>query len=92
MQKKEVEIINKLGIHARAAAKLVALASRFSSDIHLSRADKKTTEVDAKSIMSVMLLAASKGTSIKIKAVGEDEKEAVKAIKLLVNNRFEEDE
>jgi phosphocarrier protein len=89
MQEKELLIINKLGLHARAAAKLIAVTSRFSSNITLV---KEGRPVDGKSIMSVMMLAASKGTSITIKTDGSDEEAALEAIEALVNNRFDEDE
>lgn len=89
MQEKELLIINKLGLHARAAAKLIAVTSRFSSNITL---EKEGRPVDGKSIMSVMMLAASKGTSITIRTDGSDEEAALEAIETLVNNRFDEDE
>lgn len=82
-------IINKLGLHARAAAKLVTLANQFSADI---RIDKDGREVDGKSIMSVMMLAASKGTEIGLTADGEDAVQALDAITALINNRFDEPE
>ncbi len=82
-------IINKLGLHARAAAKLVSAASSFSSKIKISFNDK---EVDGKSIMSVMMLAASKGCTLSIKVYGPDEAAAMQAILELINDRFEEDE
>ncbi|WP_286237288.1 HPr family phosphocarrier protein [Neptuniibacter halophilus] len=89
MQEKELLIINKLGLHARAAAKLIGVTSRFSSAITLG---KDGREVDGKSIMSVMMLAASKGTSLTIRADGSDEQAALDAIEQLINNRFDEDE
>ena len=79
--RKTMEIVNKLGLHARAAAKLVELASRFGSRISLRREGR---EADAKSIMRVMMLAASKGTSIEVVAQGDDAAEAVDAIGALV--------
>lgn len=82
-------IINKLGLHARAAAKLATLAGRFSSDINIS-VNGKT--VDCKSVMSLMLLAASKGTDIDVSADGRDEDVALAAVIELVNNRFDEAE
>jgi len=82
-------IINKLGLHARAAAKLVTLANQFSADI---RIDKDGRQVDGKSIMSVMMLAASKGTEIGLTADGEDAAQALDAITALINNRFDEPE
>ncbi len=88
MLKKEILICNKLGLHARAAAKLVTLASEFSAEIFLHHGDKK---VNGKSIMGVMMLAASKGTSLLLCADGSDEQQAIEAIEQLVNNRFDEE-
>ena len=88
MQIKNLLIINKLGLHARAAAKFVATASRFGSKIEISREGKS---VNGKSIMGVMMLAASKGTTISVSAEGEDEIQAIIAIEELVNNRFGEE-
>lgn len=82
------QIINKAGLHARAAAKLVALTSGFSSKIEIGR-DKM---VDGKSILSLMMLAAVKGTTVKITASGEDEDQALAAIIALIEDRFEEDQ
>jgi len=82
-------IINKLGLHARAAAKLATTANRYASDIKLS-ANSKT--VDCKSVMALMLLAASKGTEIKIDIDGKDEELASSGVCELINNRFDEDE
>jgi len=84
-----ITIINKLGLHARAASKLVNLCSQHSSSIFL---DNKGNRVNAKSIMGVMMLAASKGTELKLEVEGEDETECVEAITNLFNNRFDEDE
>jgi len=89
MQEKELLIINKLGLHARAAAKLIGVTSRFSANITLG---KDNREVDGKSIMSVMMLAASKGTVLTVRADGNDEDAAMNAIETLINNRFDEDE
>ncbi|MGO3343937.1 MAG: HPr family phosphocarrier protein [Marinomonas sp.] len=89
MLEQSLTIINKLGLHARAAGKLVETTSRFSSDITI---EKDGRNVDGKSIMAMMMLAAAKGTEIKIKTNGEDEKEAIEAIATLINNRFGEDE
>jgi len=86
--KKEILICNKLGLHARAAAKLVTLASEFSAEIFLHQGDKN---VNGKSIMGVMMLAASKGTPLLLCADGEDEQEAIEAIEQLVKNRFDEE-
>ncbi|MGH1441000.1 MAG: HPr family phosphocarrier protein [Cellvibrionaceae bacterium] len=82
-------IINKLGLHARAAAKLATTANRFGCDIKLS-ANNKT--VDCKSVMALMLLAASKGTDIQIEFDGSDEESASTCVCELINNRFDEDE
>ena len=82
-------IVNKLGLHARAAAKLIDLASGFESRIRILRDGR---EADAKSIMRVMMLAASKGTSIEVVAQGADAAEAVDAIERLVAGRFDEPE
>jgi len=84
-----VTIINKLGLHARAAAKFVTLASQFNCDVHLVRG---TRSVNGKSIMAVMLLAASKGTDLNIITSGDDEQEAINALITLINNRFDEAE
>jgi len=84
-----VTIINKLGLHARAAAKFVTLASKFNCDVHLNRG---TRSVNGKSIMAVMLLAASKGTDLKIVTCGDDEQEAIDSLITLINNRFDEAE
>lgn len=89
MLEESVTIINKLGLHARAAGKLVETTSRFSSDITI---EKDGRNVDGKSIMAMMMLAAGKGTDIKIKTNGEDEEEALKAVINLINDRFGEDE
>ena len=89
MLEQETTIINKLGLHARAAGKLVETTSRFSCDITI---DKEGRNVDGKSIMAMMMLAASKGTNITIKTNGEDEAAALEAITALINNRFDEEE
>lgn len=83
----QVTIVNKLGLHARAAAKLVACASAFSSDI---RAGRDGQMVDAKSIMSVMMLAAGKGTVLDLHIEGADEDAALNALQTLIGNRFDE--
>jgi phosphocarrier protein len=83
------EVRNKLGLHARAATKLVQLASRFSSDIVLSRGDQ---QANAKSVMGVLLLCGSKGTQLEIEATGQDAATAVQQIGDLITNRFGEDE
>ena len=89
MQEKQLTIINKLGLHARAAAKLINVTSQFSCDIRLN---KEGRTVDGKSIMSVMMLAASKGTQLLVTTDGEDENKALLAIETLINNRFDEEE
>lgn len=89
MLSENIVIINKLGLHARAAAKFVSTASRFESSIKISKEDRV---VDGKSIMSVMMLAASCGTTINIKADGADEINALQAIKDLINDKFGEGE
>ena len=86
---KEMAIVNKLGLHARAAAKLVELASGFESTIRIYRDGR---EADAKSIMKVMMLAASKGAHIEVVAHGGDAAEAVEAIERLIAGRFDEPE
>ncbi|AUM14050.1 HPr family phosphocarrier protein [Ketobacter alkanivorans] len=86
---KSITIINKLGLHARAASKLVGTASRFESKIILNRSGQ---EADAKSIMSVLMLAASQGTELQITIKGADAEEAWDHVATLINNRFDEDE
>ncbi|WP_430461376.1 HPr family phosphocarrier protein [Thalassolituus sp. LLYu03] len=85
----QVTIINKLGLHARAAAKLVTTATAFGSRIRVGYPDRL---VDGKSIMAVMMLAASKGTEILIEAEGDDEQAATDALLDLINRRFDEAE
>lgn len=85
----QVEIINKLGLHARAAAKMAQLAARFGCKLQAGIGERL---VDAKSVMSLMLLAAAKGTVLTLKAEGEDAGEAMEALLALINNRFGEDE
>lgn len=89
MQHKEVEIINKLGLHARASAKFTKLASQFQCEVWLTRKDRK---INAKSIMGVMTLAASIGSIVEIETNGEDEDEAMASLVALVADYFEEDE
>ncbi len=84
-----ITIINKLGLHARAAAKLVSTATAFGCDI---KASKEGQWVDAKSIMSIMMLAASKGTDLDFQFDGSDELKAMEAVTALINNRFDEGE
>lgn len=82
-----ITIINKAGLHARAASKLAGTSSRFASDIRIG----KDRMVDGKSILSLMMLAANKGTELDIVVDGEDEQEAMEAILQLINNRFDEE-
>ncbi len=88
MIKKEFKIINKTGLHARPAAVLVKTTGKFKSDIRIS---KDGYEVNGKSIMGVMTLAAEPGSIIQVTVEGEDEKEAMQAIEELIVNRFFED-
>lgn len=87
MIEQDITIINKLGLHARATAKLVSTASAFSSHVEIGLPGKM---VNAKSIMSVMMLAASQGTDLKLSADGKDENEAMAAITDLINRYFDE--
>lgn len=89
MIRQELPIINKLGLHARAAAKFVRCASAFGSTILVER---NGSQVNGKSIMGVMMLAASQGTTITCEAEGEDEAEAIATLAALVADRFEEQE
>ena len=89
MTSAELTIANKLGLHARAAAKLTQTASSFDSEVWLTRNGRR---VNAKSIMGVMMLAAGKGASITVEAEGRDAHEAVAAIRALVADRFGEAE
>jgi phosphocarrier protein len=89
MPSAEAVIVNKLGLHARASAKLTRLASEFRSDIWLSRSGRR---VNAKSIMGVMMLAAGKGSAVTIEAEGEDAAAALDAIRGLIAEKFGEGE
>jgi len=89
MLQREVEVINKLGLHARASAKLTQLAGQYKSSIWLTRNGKR---VNAKSIMGVMMLAAAKGATVGIETDGPDEEAAMNALKGLIANRFDEGE
>jgi phosphocarrier protein len=89
MLQQDALIINKLGLHARASAKLTQTASRFPCEVWMSRSGRR---VNAKSIMGVMMLAAAKGTTINIETYGEQEKEAMDAILALINDFFGEGE
>ena len=86
---KDLTVSNKLGLHARAAAKLVALASNFASEISIKKGDRK---INGKSIMGVMMLAASQHTVVNVAIEGEDEEQAMTEIENLFNNLFGEDE
>ncbi|MES9857617.1 MAG: HPr family phosphocarrier protein [Sedimenticola sp.] len=89
MINRELHIINKLGLHARAAAKFVTIAGSFSSEILLSH---NGLTVNGKSIMGVMMLAAGQGSCLTLKVEGDDKEVAIEALERLVNNRFEEGE
>ncbi len=89
MVSQQITIINKLGLHARAASKLVNQASQFECEITI---DRDGNRVNAKSIMGVMMLAASKGTDILLEAEGSDENACLEAIVTLINSRFDEAE
>lgn len=87
MIERHIEIRNKLGLHARAAAKFVHIAARFKSSIKVRKGDE---EVDGKSILGILLLAAGRGSTVIVKADGPDEREAVDAIEKLIEARFDE--
>ncbi len=89
MQQQEIEITNKLGLHARASAKLTQTASNFKSEVFLARNGRR---VNAKSIMGVMILAAARGSTLQIEIEGEDEVSAMAAITALINDKFGEGE
>ncbi len=89
MISRDIEIKNKLGLHARAAAKLVHTAARFKSDIKVRKGDE---EVDGKSILGILLLAAGRGAVVTIRADGEDERDAVDAVEQLIDAKFDEAE
>ena len=89
MLHQDIEIVNKLGLHARASAKLTQTAGQYQSQIWLSRNNKR---VNAKSIMGVMMLAASKGAVIGIETEGDDEEQAMQALTGLINDKFGEGE
>jgi len=88
MLSSEVTIINRLGLHARAAARFVKLASEFSSEITVERNGKR---VNGKSIMGVMMLAAGRGTTLKLEVSGDDEQEALSRLETLIAERFGEE-
>ena len=89
MLQQDIEIINKLGLHARASAKLTQLAGQFKSEIWIARNERR---VNAKSIMGVMMLAANKGSTIHLEIDGADENEAMQALTALIAGRFGEGE
>jgi len=89
MIKSSILISNKLGLHARASAKLTKLAGGFGSEVHLSRSSRR---VNAKSIMGVMMLAAGQGSEIEIEVDGPDEEAAMQALRSLIDNKFGEGE
>jgi len=89
MLERQVTIINRLGLHARAAAKFVKLANRFKASV---RIEKDGNMIDGKSILGILTLAAVQGTKIKLRISGEDEESAMKALTGLIKNRFEEEE
>ena len=87
MIERSIEIKNKLGLHARAAAKLVHTASRFKSDIKVRKGDE---EVDGKSILGILLLAAGRGSTVTVRADGDDERDALDAVEKLIDSKFDE--
>ncbi|MBZ0094507.1 MAG: HPr family phosphocarrier protein [Sulfuricella sp.] len=89
MLQQDIEIVNKLGLHARASAKLTQLAGQFKSEIWIARNERR---VNAKSIMGVMMLAANKGSTIHLEIDGADEDEAMQALTILIADRFGEGE
>ena len=89
MQKRDLEIVNKLGLHARASAKLTQLATSYKCEVNLERNGRR---VNAKSIMGVMMLAAGKGVIIQIETEGEDEVAAMDGLIALINDKFGEGE
>ncbi len=88
MIERELEIVNRLGLHARAAAKLVHAVGRFKSRVTLIRDGE---EADAKSILGILLMAAPQGTRIWVRSDGPDEQEAMAAVATLIQNRFDEE-
>ncbi len=89
MLERDIEIINKLGLHARASAKLTQTASQFQAEVWISRSGRR---VNGKSIMGVMMLAAARGTSIHLETSGSDEERAMAALTALIEDRFGEGE
>jgi phosphocarrier protein len=88
MPQRDVEIVNKLGLHARPSAKLTQLASRFASDVHLSKNGRR---INAKSIMGVMMLAAAKGSTVTLETEGQDADAALDALAELIASGFGEE-
>ena len=86
--KKELEIINQRGLHARAASKLVNVVKKYESVVTVSKSNQKVT---GSSILGLMMLAAGLGDKITFEVTGEDEQESFEAIKMLINNKFDED-
>ena len=89
MKEKKIKITNKLGLHARAAAKIVTLTNKFESIIKIVNGDK---QADAKSIMKILMLAAPKGTEVTISASGKDEQSAIKSLENLIKDKFNEED
>jgi phosphocarrier protein len=89
MIQQELEIINKLGLHARASAKFTQLAAKFQSDVWLTRNGRR---INAKSIMGVMMLAAGKGARVTLEAEGPDEQACIEGLTALINDKFGEGE
>lgn len=87
MVERDVRIVNRLGLHARAAAKLVHLANRFESEVWLAHDGE---EVDAKSILGILLLAAAQGSEVRVRCDGSDESDALREIARLIENGFDE--
>jgi phosphocarrier protein len=88
MQRRDVEIVNKLGLHARPSARLTQLASSFASEVHMSKNGRR---VNAKSIMGVMMLAAARGSTLTLETDGKDEVEAIDALTNLIASGFGEE-
>ena len=89
MLQQQIEIVNRLGLHARASAKLTQLAGRYRSEVWISREDRR---VNAKSIMGVMMLAAARGATIMLETEGPDEHDAMRALIALISDKFGEED
>ena len=89
MARADIEIPNKLGLHARASAKLTQLASSYESEVWMEKGPRR---INAKSIIGVMMLAAGKGSTVVVETTGSDEQEALEAILKLINDKFGEEE